>query len=276
MIQLTRHDHAEARARALGSDRARRQPGDRRRDLPVAGAGRGPGRRLEPDRLRPDRVAVALGRALLRGTEQPVRLDRRSLSLHARGVRRFRRLRDRLDAVVFPRHQPGEHHGGDRGRARLLLAGADRRLAARGVPGRADHGLRVDQRARRAPGLAGGQRDDRGQAGPARAVHRDRSRLRPAGQADDAAADHAAAVAGRRPPADLHLRRLRGRAGAGRRVARSTARRAVRDGRDDRVGDDRHDADADRGAGRAGRTSRITPPRSPMLQPPFSARPAPC
>ena len=44
---------------------------------------------------------------------------------------RFVGVRGRLDAVVLARREPGERHGWHRRRARLLLAGADDRLAAR-------------------------------------------------------------------------------------------------------------------------------------------------
>ena len=50
---------------------------------------------------------------------------------------RFAGVRSRLDAVVHARVEPGEHHGRHRGRARLLLAGDDGRLAACGAAHRA-------------------------------------------------------------------------------------------------------------------------------------------
>src|SRR5205823_4345428 len=74
--------------------------GDRRRDLPVARASSRADRRVEPGGLHHHRTPLAVGRALLRRGEQPVRRDRRTVPLHARRLRRLRRLRGRVDAVV--------------------------------------------------------------------------------------------------------------------------------------------------------------------------------
>ena len=136
----------------------------------VAGAGRSVG----AARVRRRRVAVALDRALLRRSRQPLRIDRRSVSAGARGLRPLRRLRSRLDDVVHARRQPRLGRQRPDAGARVLLAGARARRAARCAHHRRHARADVDQRARHQAVVVGGQRADDRQAAAAGAVHRRR------------------------------------------------------------------------------------------------------
>src|SRR5262249_36545503 len=113
----------------------------------------------------------------------------------------------------------------------------------------------VDRRAR-PPRRAGRRRADHRQAGAARRLLPRRPRVRADVASDGAAGDHRAAGARGGAAPDLHLRRLRGGADSRRRGDRPATRHAVRDGRDHRVGRDRHDAGPDRRARRAAEPRR--------------------
>ena len=79
---------------------------------------------------------VAARRALLRRSGQPLRKDRRTVSLYPRSLRPIRRIRGRLDAVGDARDQPGQRRERHRARPGFLLAGLyDRRWPC-------DHALR--------------------------------------------------------------------------------------------------------------------------------------
>ena len=71
---------APPRARQVGPDRDRRQPGDRQRDLPAAAQVARAGRPVGAARVSRRRPAVAVDRAVLRGGRQPLRIDRRTVS----------------------------------------------------------------------------------------------------------------------------------------------------------------------------------------------------
>ena len=254
MIQLAGHAHVATRARALGSHRDRDQSGHRRRHLSDAVAGGRRDRRLEPDRFRADGARIAHRRAVLRGSRQPLREHRWTVSLYARGVRAVRRVRGRMDAMVHARRQSGERDGRHRGGARLLLAGRHRRLATDAAAPRRHRGADLGQRARHPPERVARQRADDRQARAAFALHHRRHLLHRAVAPHIAGADFASPGVHCSAAADLRLRRLRRRARAGRRGDRSAAARAVRADRDDSVGDGRDDTRPGGGAGRAARS----------------------
>ena len=87
---------------------------------------------LEPDRVRADGPRVARRGAVLRRSRQPLRQHRRTVSLHARGIRPLRRASKSGWMQWFTRAaSQASVMAGIARRARLLLAGGDRRLAAR-------------------------------------------------------------------------------------------------------------------------------------------------
>ncbi len=235
--------------RALGPDRGGGQRRGRQRDFRHAGDARRPHRRLEPGRRARRRGRYPHRPALLRRGRQPLHRGGRTLSLRARGVRSLGRLRDRLadllDASPLGRRQPQ--------RLRALPRRAPARCARRRRPaGR--HGGAVgagdrDQPRRRPPGDLDDRRRHRREAAAARPDRRARSRPDLGGDTRHAGRRAPRLDAGD-PAAGLRLRRLRGRAGAGGRGARSPARHRLRPARGARPGRGALLPDPARGGGR--------------------------
>ena len=116
-----RRCNARTCPRPLGPDGHRNQSSHRRRHFSHSLASRPGGRRLERRIRRARRRLVAVRRVVLRGSRQPVRGNRRRLRVHARRIRPLRRIRNRLDAMVHARRQPGIRRERHCHRGQLLL-----------------------------------------------------------------------------------------------------------------------------------------------------------